>query len=89
MQLQDDLDQVILNNEQTDHVWWSYQSNGCFSVKSFRKKIYEDKAEGVLNVESWKKIWSGLAPPKVELLLWFVIRGRLSTKDRLVERLDN
>ncbi|KAL4345266.1 hypothetical protein AHAS_Ahas11G0261200 [Arachis hypogaea] len=30
-----------------------------------------------------KKLWIGFVPPRVELLTWFIILGRLNTKDRL------
>ena len=30
-----------------------------------------------------KIIWEELASPRVELLIWFILLGRLNTKDRL------
>ena len=32
-----------------------------------------------------RKVWQGLAPPRAELLTWFVLLGRLNTKDRLIK----
>ena len=32
--------------------------------------------------EPFSKVWQGLAPPKAELLTWFVLLGRLNIKDR-------
>ena len=27
--------------------------------------------------------WKGLAPPTAEILVWFILQGRLNTKERL------
>ena len=38
------------------------------------------------NMESqniFKNIWVGIAPPRVEMMVWFAIIGKLKTKDRL------
>ena len=30
------------------------------------------------------KVWCKMAPPKVELLVWFLVLGKLNTKDKLI-----
>ena len=34
-------------------------------------------------VNQFKGVWCGLVPHRVEMLTWFIIMGRLNTKDRL------
>ncbi|EOY09090.1 Uncharacterized protein TCM_024472 [Theobroma cacao] len=38
------------------------------------------------NKELWKNVWAGLAPLKVEVFTWRVIRGRVPIKEELVKR---
>ncbi|KAL4288482.1 hypothetical protein AHAS_Ahas19G0290600 [Arachis hypogaea] len=39
--------------------------------------------EELLSYKFAKKIWKGLVPPRVELFTWFVLVGRVNTKDGL------
>ncbi|QHO08772.1 uncharacterized protein DS421_14g475570 [Arachis hypogaea] len=40
-------------------------------------------ADDILSYKFTKKIWKDLVPPKVELFSWFVLVGRVNTKERL------
>ena len=31
------------------------------------------------------RVWCKMAPPKVEMLVWFLVLGKLNTKDRLAQ----
>ncbi|XP_057719704.1 uncharacterized protein LOC130934132 [Arachis stenosperma] len=43
----------------------------------------ETLEEELLTYKFTKEIWKGLVPPRVELFAWFVLVGRVNTKDRL------
>ena len=45
--------------------------------------IHERENINDQNLESASKVWRGLVQPKAELLMWFVIYGRLNTKNHL------
>ncbi|KAK1572473.1 hypothetical protein Q3G72_033082 [Acer saccharum] len=62
---------------------WVYSSNGIFSVKSFRHRL-ESTSEDYR--DSSNLLWKGLCPPKVEIFVWQLQRGRISVKDVLVRR---
>ena len=77
------LGQISLSNDTNDEWLWLFDSSGCFSVKCFCLQVskssgqhYEDKLQG-------RNVWRGVATPKAELLLWFILQERLSTKERL------
>ena len=77
------LNNVRLIDDQSDRVCWSFDKSGVFSVRSFLEKLILEKDCCVQNSIIVSKVWRGLVPPKAELLLWFVVQGRLNTKDRL------
>ncbi|KAL4286007.1 hypothetical protein AHAS_Ahas19G0043100 [Arachis hypogaea] len=39
--------------------------------------------EDITSYNFTKTIWKGLVPPRVELFVWFVLTGRINTKERL------
>ncbi|XP_016206044.1 uncharacterized protein LOC107646370 [Arachis ipaensis] len=43
----------------------------------------ETLPEDIASYSFTKTIWKGLVPPRVELLAWFVLIGRVNTKERL------
>ena len=47
------------------------------------KRVYEQCGIASYNTSVVASLWWGVAPPKVELLLWFILLGRLNTKDGL------
>ncbi|KAK3197913.1 hypothetical protein Dsin_021328 [Dipteronia sinensis] len=57
---------------------WSYNSNGLFSVGSFRRCLEEELRN---NEGSYKLIWQGWCPPKVELFTCQLLRGRVIVKE--------
>lgn len=76
---------VKLNNFSQDRLIWKFDKKGVFSVKSVSKLAIAAKvnANEINNFSFTKKVWKGLVPPKVELFSWFVLIGRVNTKDRL------
>ena len=81
-QLNEMLGEARLNNDQANKVLWSHDKSGRFSVQSFVEKLYVEKGLESHTVLNINRVWRGLVPSKVELLLWFVVQGRLNTKDR-------
>ena len=59
---------------------WSWSPDGLFSVGSLRRFL--DQEVAVTN-SSFDLIWCGYCPPKVEIFLWQLIRGRVMVKDVL------
>ena len=76
---------VQLIGSSEDRILWKFEKNGVFSVKS-RVQVIEN--EGAVNqaVSSYNftsAVWKDLVPPRIELLTWFVLIGRVNTKDRM------
>ena len=76
---------VHLNSYTNDRLIWKFDRGGEFSVKSITKILMEKKVQEdrINSFNFTKSIWKGLFPPKVEILTWFVLLGRVNTKDRL------
>jgi hypothetical protein len=64
---------------EVEHKWsWSWDSKGCFSIKSvyqmhFKTKIISDNVTAIWNV------W---APLRCKIATWLFVRGRVWTADR-------
>ena len=58
-------------------------NSGAFSTKSFIDAIVKMQASdhGMYNYAA--RVWCKVVPPKVELLVYFVVLGKLNIKDRL------
>ena len=54
-----------------------------YFVKSFISLVAAKQNQQMEIQHIFTNIWEGWAPPKVELMVWFAILGRLCTKDRL------
>ncbi|KAK8579693.1 hypothetical protein V6N12_070004 [Hibiscus sabdariffa] len=73
--LLDSLNGFRLNNYTMDWISWEGSSDGKFSVKSLVNKLSCSLYSG----GEWKSlVWRGVAPPKVEIFTWLVIRQRIS-----------
>ena len=66
-----------------DEILWRFDASGSFSVKSFSLQVFRSAAPLLPIFDHAKVVWRGLAPPRVELLVWFILLERLNTKDRL------
>ena len=58
-------------------------STSKFSIQPFSLQVFRSAAPILPIFNHAKMVWKGLAPPRVELLVWFILLGRLNTKDRL------
>ncbi|XP_057763530.1 uncharacterized protein LOC130983559 [Arachis stenosperma] len=82
--LHESLRPVKLINNREDRVVWKYDRRGIFTTNSFVQVMQEELIpEEVTSYSFTRTIWKGLVPPRVELFVWFVLIGRVNTKDRL------
>ncbi|KAL9691296.1 hypothetical protein QQ045_011717 [Rhodiola kirilowii] len=72
---------VQLKDEEVDHIVWTHSEDGRFRVNSLMKAALEIKR----TKNKWDtlsfQVWSGLAQPKVELLVWRLYHESLPTKE--------
>ncbi|KAL4286952.1 hypothetical protein AHAS_Ahas19G0137600 [Arachis hypogaea] len=67
-----------------DRVVWKFGKECVYTTNSFVQVLQEATSdEEILRYKFTKGIWRGLVPPRVELFTWFVLIGRVNTKDRL------
>ena len=78
-----------LVHEEEDRVLWQFHKSGVCSVKSFEKAVWKSisQHQGVscYSIALLRAFGRGWFPSKVELFSWFVLVGRVSTKDRLAK----
>ncbi|XVF62072.1 hypothetical protein PTKIN_Ptkin08bG0187700 [Pterospermum kingtungense] len=66
-----------------DSVVWKMDPSEIYSPKSFCMSFIDTKMQRCL---SWKEVWAGLAPPKVEALCWQIMWGKMAVKCELIKR---
>jgi len=81
LQLWDCVQDFELNEMEDRHVW-RLESGGCYSSKS----AYRAYFQGSITFEPWKRLWKSWAPNKCKVFLWWAIRNRCWTADRLEKR---
>ena len=52
-------------------------------MKSFTKTVSRDPGFDQAAAATLKKLWKVVAPPRVQIFLWFLLQGGLNTKNRL------
>ncbi|XP_016192737.1 uncharacterized protein LOC107633643 [Arachis ipaensis] len=73
-----------MSPENEDTVVWKFDNIGVFSMKSFMQVIQtETLSEEITSYNFTSALWKGLVPPRIELFGWFVLVGRINTKERL------
>ncbi|KAK3198576.1 hypothetical protein Dsin_021991 [Dipteronia sinensis] len=73
-------DSVPLKKNISDSVAWTLSPHGSFTVWSFRRRL-EDYCSVVSPISSL--LWHGICPPKVEILVWQILKGRFMVKEVL------
>lgn len=74
--------EMEVNSEHEDIITWRGSSNGNLSVK-LPYEYYREKDVAT----HWEKgIWQTFIPPKISILIWRIIRGRVATAERLPRR---
>ncbi|KAK3189744.1 hypothetical protein Dsin_029305 [Dipteronia sinensis] len=72
------LECVIIRDLIPDTIAWSFNSDGLFSVGSFCKSLEENIAN---DNHIFNMVWNGICSPKVEVLVWQILRGRVMVKE--------
>ena len=71
----------VFLNPQEDRTVWKHQQSRTYSIRSFICLV-ENKHNSFMESHNFfNKLWSSVAPPRVELLVWFAILEKLKTKD--------
>ncbi|XVE48894.1 hypothetical protein DITRI_Ditri01bG0038300 [Diplodiscus trichospermus] len=66
-----------------DRLVWKEATSGDYSVKQFCIDHINAFAP---RQTTWKKVWSGLVPTKVEVFFWQVVLGKIAVKEQLAMR---
>ncbi|XP_016206787.1 uncharacterized protein LOC107647186 [Arachis ipaensis] len=83
-QLHDMLRPVKLSADREDNLVWKFDNKGIFSTNSFLHVLQlETLSEEITSYSFTSSIWKGLVPPRIELFGWFVLVGRVNTRERL------
>ena len=69
----------------SDECRWMFDLFGVFSVSSFSMQISKTIVVDSIDWLARRKAWKNLAPPRAELLMWFILQRCLNTKDRLLK----
>ncbi|WVZ58599.1 hypothetical protein U9M48_008856 [Paspalum notatum var. saurae] len=67
--------------QEDDAFYWNLTQSGQFSVKSHYQALIKNEVPN-LN----KRLWKLKAPLKIKVLLWYIRRGVILTKDNLAKR---
>ncbi|XP_020972821.1 uncharacterized protein LOC110269371 [Arachis ipaensis] len=82
--LHDRLRPVRLSMDRDDAIVWKFDKKGVFSTSSVLQVIQSETLTGEITSYSFTSaIWSSVVPSRVELFGWFVLVGRVNTKERL------
>ncbi|XP_072081248.1 uncharacterized protein [Arachis hypogaea] len=75
-------DDMVQNTALLFKWWWHFAKEEC---SLWKKVVLQEEmlSEDVTSYSFTKNIWKGLAPPRMELFVWFVLVGRVNTKERL------
>ncbi|XP_056698251.1 uncharacterized protein [Spinacia oleracea] len=76
------LDRVTLSHDGIDQYIWMPDKRGTFSVKSFGLELA--KRTNMSNLPTFKGLWAGLIPFRIEMFSWFALLGKLNTKSKLI-----
>ena len=77
------LTNIILLKGLDGIILWRYDVSGEYTIKSFSLQIFRSIVSSLSIYSQAKIAWKGVAPPRVKILVWFILLERLNTKDRL------
>ncbi|KAL9664765.1 hypothetical protein QQ045_020172 [Rhodiola kirilowii] len=85
-ELEESLKHIQLKDREDDRIVWSFSADGNFSKNSLMKAAMAIRK----NKKKWEQVpfqlWSGLAPPKLEMLIWRIYVESFPTKLALPKR---
>ncbi|RYR07607.1 hypothetical protein Ahy_B05g075001 [Arachis hypogaea] len=76
------LQNVFLNAGTEDKAVWTFTTDGSFTIKSMINAVEGETLGFAESKHFFDNIWRGAVPPRVEMMAWFAILGRLNTKKR-------
>ncbi|KAL9681258.1 hypothetical protein QQ045_013040 [Rhodiola kirilowii] len=86
MELEEGLKHIQLKDQEDDKIVWAYSPDGIFNTNSLMKAAMSI----IVQKKKWEEVpfqlWSGLAPPKVEMLIWRIYLDSLPSKMTLQRR---
>ena len=74
------LDCIQIRRLFEDSIAWAFNTNGVFTVSSFRRKLENSAAVSELVP---KCLWRGICPPKLEMFVWQLWKRKVLVKDVL------
>jgi len=63
---------------------WKFHSSGMYSAPS--GCLFFDSLSATENNQSPVLLWNGYTPPKVDVFIWLLLHGSLSTRSFLADR---
>lgn len=75
------LQNIIVRRDIPDVLAWSFCLNGSFSVNSFRKALERTRRSN--DGFECSFLWKGICPPKVEVFMFQLFKGRILVKSVL------
>ena len=78
------LREFVVCDKLKDSLIWKGAPNGKYSTNLYCKSVLH--VAHSTDKEIWKLVWVGLAPPKVEVFCWQLMRGRIATKKQLARK---
>ncbi|QHN75933.1 uncharacterized protein LOC107614814 [Arachis ipaensis] len=85
-QLHERLRPVKLSSGREDNVVWKFENKCVFSTRSVIQTIQSEMLSAEITSFSFtSSLWKGFVPPRIELFGWFVLVGRVNTKERLTK----
>ena len=81
------MNQILLecafNSDQEDGGCRKFDKFKNYFVKSFLMQVFGAFAPSTATTSCTRGVWRGLVPPRVKVLTWMTLLGKLNTKDRL------
>ena len=77
------VNRIELRENTRDERVWSFHNSLGFSVSNFVLQVNRNMKEADPRTSQGRLAWSNLMPPRVQLHVWFVLQGKLNTKERL------
>jgi len=74
----------LIFSDGADCKLWKFHSSGMYSAQS--GCLLFDSLSATENNHSLVLLWNGYAPPKVDVFIWLILYGSLSTQSFLAER---
>ena len=74
----------LIFSDGADRKLWKFHSSGMYSTQS--GCLFFDSLLATENNHSLVLLWNGYAPPEVDVFIWLLLHGSLSTRSFLAER---